>query len=149
MHILRRFTGNSTKNLQKACAQRKTTNPDLQPKSIDWFLQETTSHQKIFKSRLSSTLWSLNKLSQITEASTNDRQPVLCVTYLIDVIFTKFAWAVFWIPKFNFCFKFVNRTTFFVTSWNAAPNSWCNKRSSFNAISNSVGISRLKLGFLS
>ena len=28
----------------------------------------------------------------------------------------KFVWADFWIPKFKFCFKFVNRTTFFVTS---------------------------------
>ena len=74
---------------------------------------------------------------------------VLCVTYLIDVILTKFTWAVLWLPKFNFRFKFVNRTTFFLTSWNAAPNSWCNKRSSFNAISNSVDISRLKLGFVS
>ena len=44
------------------------------------------------------------------------------------------------IPKFNFCLKFVSRTTFFATSWNADPNSWCTKRSSFNAISNSVDI---------
>ena len=29
MHILRRFTGNSTKNLQKSCTQRKTPNPEI------------------------------------------------------------------------------------------------------------------------
>ena len=29
MHILRRFTGNSIKNLQKPCAQRKTPNPEI------------------------------------------------------------------------------------------------------------------------
>ena len=31
--------------------------------------------------------------------------------------------------KIDFCRKFVNRTTFFITSWNNAPNSWCNKKS--------------------
>ena len=66
-----------------------------------------------------------------------------------DVIFTEFTWAVFWIPKFNFCFKFVHRSTFFITYWNVAPNYRSNKRSSFNVISNSVDISRLKLGFVS
>ena len=61
---------------------------------------------------------------------------VTCSTYnLFDTCnFDKVCIDSFWMPKFNFCFKFVNRTTFFVTSWNAAPNTWCNKWISFNAI---------------
>ena len=81
--------------------------------------------------RLISALRPLNNLSQITEASTSDRQPVLHITYLIDVIFAKFAWAVFRIPKFNFCCKFLE----------CCSKSWCFKRSSFNVILSSVDIS--------
>ena len=42
------------------------------------------------------------------------------MTFLIDKNFAKFSWAVFWIPKFNSCLKFFNKTTFFAASGNAA-----------------------------
>ena len=66
---------------------------------------------------------------------------------MTDSIFAKFARAVFWIPKLNFCLKFIYRTTLFVTSWNAAPNSRCNKRYSFSSISKNKDISWLNLVF--
>ena len=36
----------------------------------------------------------------MTKVSTNERYTALCINYLIDVIFAKFAWAVFWTPKY-------------------------------------------------
>ena len=112
-------------------SSQKNQSTDLQCKPIGWFPYVTSSYQKIFPNLLSPALWSLNKLFQITQTSTNDKEPILCKTYLIDAIFAKFGWAVFRIPKFNFCFNFVYRTTFFVTFWDAAPNSWCNKKKQF------------------
>ena len=76
---------------------------------------------------------------------------VTCSVYnLFDSFnFCKVYMGSFLDTKFNFCFKFVNKTTFFVTSWNTVPDSWCKKRSSLNAVSSSVDISWLKLGFVS
>ena len=84
MHSLHhRFTGNSTKNLQKTCIQRKTPQPEISQnprnsrigkKAVNQFATQIYGLVfGIFQNRLSSALWSLNKLSQITEASTNDR----------------------------------------------------------------------------
>ena len=107
----------------KKSASQRNQSFDLQRESIDWFPYEMSSYQKVFPKRLISALCSLNKLSQITEASANDMQTVLHISCLIDVISAKFPWSIFWIPKLNFCLKFINTTTFFVAAWNAAPNS--------------------------
>ena len=109
--------------LAKNPASQRNQSSDLQCESIDWFPYEMSSYRKVFSNRLSSALCSLNKLSQITETSTNDMQTVLHISYLIDVIFAKFPWSVFWMPKFNFRLKFINTTTFFVAPWNAAPTT--------------------------
>ena len=66
----------------------------------------------------------------------------------IYLIFSKFAWANFWIPKLNFCSKFVQGIIFFVLFENAAPNSWINKGSNFGTIYESTGISWRKLDFI-
>ena len=83
MHSLHRFTGNSAKNLQKPCSQRKIPHPEISrnprnsrigKKAVNQFATQINWLVfGIFQNRLSSALRSLNKLLQITEASTNDR----------------------------------------------------------------------------
>ena len=80
----------------------------------------------------------------------NQWQVILFVYKILRIylIFSKFAWANFWIPKLNFCSKFVQGIIFFVLFENAAPNSWINKGSNVGTIYESTGISWRKLDFI-
>ena len=78
----------------------------------------------------------------------SDKWFYLYITLFIYIIFWKFTWAVFWIPKRNLCSKFLHKITFFILFGNAARNSWINKGSNFGTIYESTGNSWSKLDFI-
>ena len=138
MHILRRFTSNSTKNQQKPYPQWKTPNPEIRrnprtscitKKVVNQFVTQINWLVSIRDELLSNYILKKTELRfAVSEQALADKRSinkwqVTCSMYnLFDRLnFYKVCADGFWITKFNFCFKFVNRTISFVNSWNAAP----------------------------
>ena len=168
-------TGNSNKNLQKLCAQQKIAQPEIRQNphtssiikksvnqsatQINWLVSIRNKLLSKDISKQTEFCFVVSEQALVDDKSIN-KWEVYCSMYkLFDRCnFCKVCMGSFLDTKI-FCFKLINRTRFFETSWYPAACSWCkkrsrfnamcNKRSSFNAISNSVDTSRLKLGFIS